>query len=307
MIRAIVNSQLQVSPADTACPSRTGTKSPGAWFEVANLSPYAFELLDDAGQVRGIAGPFAYTAVPMSVVSDHITLHAVGTLVPSPPLAAPSWVVYAGLTKNPGTPTSVVGGTPAGTGAAPSFVRITDPDNGQTAAVLLLGQTDATSVAQPSLQTGSFGLLLNNQSWDRARSASPANLIAQNGLGAALQTGPGLWSAVHTPAAGTKASASRAAGAAGVRHICRGFIITFGAIAAPVATLLQWNLRDGASGLGTILASGQVAVPALATFSDNIPIGPIDIPGSLATAMTLEFSAALANLAQGVTLFGYDV
>jgi len=76
-----------------------------AWFEVANLSPYAFELLDDAGQVRGIAGPFAYTAVPMSVVSDHITLHAVGTLVPAAPLAAANWVVYAGLTKHPGVGT----------------------------------------------------------------------------------------------------------------------------------------------------------------------------------------------------------
>jgi hypothetical protein len=97
MVRALQAADLATLPADKTMPSKTGT-NPGVWFEVANLSPYAFELLDDAGQVRAIAGPFNYTAIPMMDVSDHITLHPVATQTTAPTLAA-DWKVYAGLTK----------------------------------------------------------------------------------------------------------------------------------------------------------------------------------------------------------------
>lgn len=136
--------------------------------------------------------------------------------------------------------------------------------------------------------------------------ASAANLAAQSSVNALLAVPPGTWSVVSTPGAGVVASAVKAAGAAGMRHVAWGIIVSFGAIAAPVATLLQWNLRDGASGAGTIIASGQVAVPAAAFASIIIPLTALNIPGTAATAMTLEFSAALANLAEGVTLVGYD-
>lgn len=133
-----------------------------------------------------------------------------------------------------------------------------------------------------------------------------ANYASKSAAGALFSTPPGMWSVVSTPAAGVQASASIAAGAAGVIHVCTGIVVTFGAIAAPVATAGSWVLRDGATGAGTILASGQVPVPAAVFIGPPVVLSDITIPGTAATAMTLEFTAGLANLLQGCTLIGFD-
>lgn len=170
----------------------------------------------------------------------------------------------------------------------------------------LIAQVGDGTPTKQAMFINSQGVLFSGAGWDRARSASAAALAATSGLGVAQVSSPGMWSVVSTPAAGAQASASKAAGAAGVRHICAGILITHGAIAAPVATAGQWVLRDGATGAGAILAAGQVAIPAAVFQGTPFLLSGLAIPGSAATAMTLEFTAGLANLLEGCTLFGFD-
>jgi hypothetical protein len=141
-------------------------------------------------------------------------------------------------------------------------------------------------------------------SMDRARSGSAANLSAFSATGSELTTTPGNWTVLNTPAAATQATATKAAGAAGVRHVCNSISATFAAGATPGAATLV-NLRDGASGAGTILWSQYLAAPT----GDVrvLTISGLNIVGSAATAMTLEFAAAgAATTLQAVTLTGYD-
>lgn len=157
------------------------------------------------------------------------------------------------------------------------------------------------------LDTQGLAVLYNGATYDRQRGASAANLAAQSGLGAALVAPPGQWSVISTPAAGTQASASKVAGGAGVRHVYAAATFSHGAIAAPVATLLQANVRDGATGAGTVIDAAQAAIQAAVAVTVPIPLSGKNVPGTAATAMTAEYSAALANLAEGATLQGYDV
>ena len=68
--------------------------------------------------------------------------------------------------------------------------------------------------------------------------------------------------------------------------------------------MLSINLRDGATGAGTLLWSLQFIQPVNNIFAMTVPLPHIQ--GTAATAMTLEFSAggAAATL-QSVTLTGY--
>jgi hypothetical protein len=133
--------------------------------------------------------------------------------------------------------------------------------------------------------------------------AAPGNLSF-----ASLVEKGGRWSVTSSPAAGSQASASQAVGAQGVFHVADCVSYSAGAIAAPAATQLTINLRDGASGAGTVLWSKTVAVPATAGVhitGDFCGLNLINVSNS--TAMTLEFSAALASEFESVTLTGYDV
>ncbi len=113
------------------------------------------------------------------------------------------------------------------------------------------------------------------------------------------------WSVAHTPVAATQATATKAAGATGVRLVCT--YITFSlAVAATAQTILQVSLRDGATGAGTILWSMNVlkaAGESMTVFS----LSGLNIEGSTATAMTIEFSAAgVAASLQSVAMGGYS-
>lgn len=143
----------------------------------------------------------------------------------------------------------------------------------------------------------------NGATWDRIKTLSAANLAAFLGVGGLVTAGPGEWAIQHTPAAATQATITRAAGGAGVRHVCRSVTCSILATAAQGQIIL--NLRDGATGAGTILWSSQFSLGAAS--SDRITLSGLNIVGSGNTAMTLEVAAAPAatNFAS-VALTGYD-
>jgi len=156
--------------------------------------------------------------------------------------------------------------------------------SGSTTAVL----TSSTAVFSPTQDVG-----------------TAANLAATTGNNATLVVQPGQWTATSSPASATQASASRVAGAGLTRHVAQCVTIGIVPVAAQAAPVV-FNLRDGATGAGTVLWSvsliGQagVAQPP-ATFCG------LNIAGSAATAMTLESAGAPAatNFAYA-TLTGFD-
>lgn len=128
----------------------------------------------------------------------------------------------------------------------------------------------------------------------------------QNNGGTITEKGS-RWSILSTPAVSVQATASKAAGGATIRHMADCVNYTAGAIAAPVATQLTLNLRDGASGAGSIIWSKTLTIPATAAPHYDFSVCGLNLAGSLNTAMTLEFSALLTNEFESVTLTGYDV
>lgn len=113
---------------------------------------------------------------------------------------------------------------------------------------------------------------------------------AVTGNKAHVVTGPGLITTVHQPVAATQASASRVAIAA-TRHVCRKVTINLEGVAAQGDII--FNLRDGATGAGTVLWTVRFGLAVGNTFAQVFDLG--DIPGSVNTAMTLESAAAPAG------------
>lgn len=109
------------------------------------------------------------------------------------------------------------------------------------------------------------------------------------------------WSVQHQPAAATQATISVAA-AAGARHVAKHITVCVSGTAAQGSLL--FNLRDGATGAGTILWSVRLMAAAGQGMCHS---ADIDIAGTVNTAMTLESAAAPAatNFAT-VSLNGYD-
>jgi len=138
--------------------------------------------------------------------------------------------------------------------------------------------------------------------------ATAANLAAQVSTKSILTTHPGQWSITHAPAVNTQATISKAAGAAGVRHVCTWLAITLANDATgSVQTGILFNLRDGATGAGTILASFTLSLPATAGDCRTLSISGLNIPGTAATAMTLETAGAPAShTAASVAFGGYE-
>src|SRR5207248_2895836 len=63
---------------------------------------------------------------------------------------------------------------------------------------------------------------------------------------------PGEWAIFHNPGAGTRATASKAAGGAGVRHVLRSLIFTLVDSVGVAATFIA-AVYDGASGTTTAM------------------------------------------------------
>jgi hypothetical protein len=120
-------------------------------------------------------------------------------------------------------------------------------------------------------------------------------------------TKPQEWAQEFTPAAGVRATSTKAAGGAGVRHVCTAIVVSLATNAA-TAVLNDWVLRDGASTIGAPLFGGIIGVPATADESRTVAVTGLAIVGSLNTAMTLELDAAPpASGIQRVALAGYSV
>jgi hypothetical protein len=189
-------------------------------------------------------------------------------------------------------------------GLTPASVKIQDGGS-SLLAVVSPDSIDGAAVNTNFLWTTAAGLLLNGSTLDRTRSASAANLAAQSGLGAALVAPPGMWVVSSAPAVNVQASAVRAAGGAGIRHVTWGTLATLVSDGtAPGATETALNLLDGVSVLESIGAPVQAvagyALPPIQQTGKNLP-------GSAATSMTLQFSgAAGAHTAQAANLSGYD-
>lgn len=163
---------------------------------------------------------------------------------------------------------------------------------GALASGMISADTTAASINASTdnwLRTAGAVYAFNGSSFDRIGIASAANLAETlSGARAQLATAPGEWTLTNAPAANTAATATRAAGAAGVRHVLRSINATLTAIAA--AGPLTVVVRDGLTGAGAIL--WQDRLTAAAGTSDRVSLSGLNIVGSPATAMTVEFTAA---------------
>lgn len=117
---------------------------------------------------------------------------------------------------------------------------------------------------------------------------------------------PGNWSIFNSGAGGAQATVTRSA-VTGVRHVANCISASAGAAAAPAATVLAVNLRDGASGVGPILWTTNITASATATNHGNVDVCGLNIVGTSGAAMTIEFVGGLANEVESVSLSGYDV
>lgn len=116
---------------------------------------------------------------------------------------------------------------------------------------------------------------------------------------------PGEWTVDSSVAAAGTPSAVKAAGAAGVRHVCRNLSISLANVAVTPSALITFVLRDGASGAGTVKRTWQFVVPPSNTV--HIDIAGLNIFGGTATAMTIESAAALPADVSGVaSIAGYS-
>lgn len=117
------------------------------------------------------------------------------------------------------------------------------------------------------------------------------------------------WSVVHTPSANTMATAAKAAGAAGVKHVCTGYSWSLSSGGgAPTPELITIAIRDGATGAGTIIWQETVSLPAVAGSNARGGMTGLYIPGTAATAMTIETdSAPGANVVASVSIMGEDI
>ena len=114
----------------------------------------------------------------------------------------------------------------------------------------------------------------------------------------------GQFAIVHTPVAATQATITQAAGAAGVKNVARIVSFSLCTVGTAQAAAVQVNLRDGATGAGTILWSMTISCGTTTAVCHSVALP--DIQGSAATAMTLEFSAAgVAASFESVSLVGY--
>lgn len=122
-----------------------------------------------------------------------------------------------------------------------------------------------------------------------------------------ISNGPPGWSVVSTPAAATQATATKAAGGGTVKHVCTSLAFSIAVDGTHAQTLIQVNLRDGATGAGTILWSMSIlkaATEGMTAFA----LGGLKLIGTANTAMTLEFSAAgVTGSIESVSLTGYDL
>lgn len=134
--------------------------------------------------------------------------------------------------------------------------------------------------------------------------ATAANLATVVGTKALMVGGIGQWAKTHAPAVNTAATISKAAVAL-TYHVCQWLTITLANDSTgSVQTVLTFNLRDGATGAGTILASFTLALPATAGECRTMTLGGLNLIGTVNTAMTLETASAPGTHTAASVAFG---
>jgi len=105
-----------------------------------------------------------------------------------------------------------------------------------------------------------------------------------------------------------QATVTQAAGGAGVKNVAESMCFGFSASTALGGiTTVTVNLRDGATGAGTILQSWQYTLPAATVAPFGRCIDRVHISGTANTPLTLEFAGATVNLMAFVNLSGYTI
>lgn len=153
------------------------------------------------------------------------------------------------------------------------------------------GNTTVLGMSNPILWTGEDANTFQAQGSHTADNMDPTP-ATQHGGRAALVADLGEWSLTHQPAVATRATITRAA-VVNARHVCRSISASIAVDPANAPANFILNLRDGATGAGTILWSRRLAVFDLVNGgSVGVDIAGLNIVGSENTAMTLEFTAA---------------
>jgi hypothetical protein len=170
----------------------------------------------------------------------------------------------------------------------------------------MIDETAATlaPVANGSYRNGSLNYAYDGAAFVRVLTGAAANLATNNPAGAQLVQQSGEWAINHTPAANTVATISKAA-VASQRHVCKSITVTLVGLAAAAEATVLVNLRDGATGAGTILWSTRLLVTGTTGSQTGVALAGLNIVGSVNTAMTLEFAAAGgANTFEAVAISG---
>jgi hypothetical protein len=132
---------------------------------------------------------------------------------------------------------------------------------------------------------------------------SVEGLVSNTYSGALVTVSPTTWTVVSTPAAATQASAVQAAGATGVQHVCQSISFNYTtASTAGSSSGIQISLLDGS----TVKWALTLMPPANSTA--QMDVHGLNIVGTAATSMTLQFSAAgVTGSFQSCTMTGYDI
>jgi hypothetical protein len=173
----------------------------------------------------------------------------------------------------------------------------------------------ASGPGVPRVALSGDSALAPNQSLNvNEKAGLPLSLVSAVNLTAAIAPASGLaekgprWSVVSQPAVSVQATATRAAGGPATRHVADCISVDAGSVVGPgAATQVAVNLRDGASGAGTILATFVVVLAVLIGNVFIRSLCDLRLIGSPGTAMTLEWSAAVGNEFESVSLSGFDV
>lgn len=169
---------------------------------------------------------------------------------------------------------------------------------------------DAADAGNP-IKIGAIGRSV----WETAASTAADRVNLSADLFGRLRTDGGgyaaadAWYIQHAPAANTQATISKAAGAAGVKHVCTGFSWSLSSGAgAPTPELITIVIRDGATGAGTVMWTETVSLPATAGSSARGGQSGLWLVGTAATALTIETdSAPGANVVANVSLQGVSI
>lgn len=193
-----------------------------------------------------------------------------------------------------------------------SYMYIFDPLGSLGCPVSGIGTLGDGVTGSGTSCTPSAGIyFFNGTTFDRGRSQSSASATSSANAtgttlpGMAVTTGPATWTVAVQATTASNCSASLPATAT-TRHCAVGVVGCVSDTAAQPQLFL--NLRDGATGAGTV--KWNVLLDGTAGTSSCIPhefaAGPIC--GTINTAMTLEFGAATAATnGCTTTIRGYDV